>query len=41
MNPEVRAEIDALAEFGYRTSDIEAELIVAQAEQIIAREAQA
>ena len=35
----VEGEIKALAEFGYRTSDIEAELIVAQAEQTIAQEA--
>ena len=39
MNPEIRAEIDALAEFGYRTSDIEVEIIVAQAEQTITEEA--
>jgi len=36
MSPEIRAEIEALADYGYRTSDIEAELIVAQADKIIA-----
>ena len=35
MSPEIRAEIEALADYGYQTSDIEAELIVAQADQII------
>ena len=38
MSPEIRAEIEALADYGYRTSDIEAELIVAQADQIIVEE---
>ena len=40
MNPETRSEIDALADYGYRTSDIEADIIVAQADQIIVEEAQ-
>ena len=39
MNPEVRAEIDALTAYGYRTEDIEVEIIVAQAEQTITEEA--
>jgi surfactin synthase thioesterase subunit len=38
VNPEIRADIEALADYGYRTSDIEAELIVAQADQIIVEE---
>jgi hypothetical protein len=39
MSDEVRAEIAALENYGYRTADIQAELIVAQADQIIAQEA--
>ena len=36
MSPEIRAEIEALADYGYRTSDIEVDIIVAQADKIIA-----
>jgi hypothetical protein len=36
MSDEVRAEIAALEIYGYRTADIEAAIIVAQADQIIA-----
>ena len=36
MSPEIQSEIEALADYGYRTNDIEAELIVVQADQIIA-----
>ena len=36
MSEEQRAEIAALADYGYRTGDIEAELIVVQADKIIA-----
>jgi len=36
MSEEQRAEIEALADYGYRTADIEAELIVVQADKIIA-----
>jgi hypothetical protein len=32
----VEGEIKALADYGYRTDDIEADIIVAQADQIIA-----
>ena len=39
MSPEIQAEIKALADYGYRTSDIEAELVAVQADQIIAQEA--
>ena len=35
MSEEQRAEISALADYGYRTNDIEADLIVAQADQLI------
>jgi len=35
MSPEIRAEIEALADYGYRTADIEVDIIVAQADQII------
>ena len=35
MSEETRYEIEVLAEYGYRTSGIEVELIVAQADQII------
>jgi hypothetical protein len=35
----VEGEIKALADYGYRTSDIEAELVAVQADQIIAQEA--
>ena len=38
MSPEIQAEIKALADYGYRTSDIEAELVAVQADQIIAQE---
>jgi hypothetical protein len=31
----VEAEIKVLADYGYRTADIEAELVAAQADQII------
>ena len=39
MSPEIQAEIEALADYGYRTNDIEADIIVAQADQIITQEA--
>ena len=35
MSPEIQAEIEALASYGYRTADIEVDIIVAQADQII------
>ena len=35
MSDEVRAELASLADYGYRTDDIEANIIVAQADQII------
>ena len=35
MSPEIQAEIEALADYGYRTSDIVVDIIVAQADQII------
>jgi len=35
MSPEIQSEIEALADYGYRTNDIEAELVAAQADQII------
>ena len=38
MSDEVRAELASLADYGYRTDDIEADIIVAQADQIIAQE---
>ena len=38
MSPEIQSEIEALADYGYRTNDIEAAIIVAQADQIIAQE---
>ena len=38
MSPEIRAEIEALADYGYRTSDIEVDIIVAQADKIIVEE---
>ena len=36
MSPEIQAEIKALADYGYRTADIEVDIIVAQADKIIA-----
>lgn len=39
MSPDIQAEIEALASYGYRIADIEADIIVAQADQIIAQEA--
>ena len=39
MSEEARYEIEVLADYGYRTSDIEVDIIVAQADQIIAQEA--
>ena len=35
MSDEVRAELASLADYGYRTDDIEANIIVAQADQTI------
>ena len=38
MSPEIQAEIKALADYGYRTADIEVDIIVAQADKIIVEE---